>query len=268
MLNIPYITPLRTTIKVNNMSSSCLNHVAERVDVRPSMFRFAAFSLCTLMLAAEAFAQTAAPPSPVPNVAPPPKKINARPATPPTSPAATAGEPFDAASVAQMASECVRLETEEGVIEIEMLAEAAPNTVRNFLNLAATGAFDTTVFHRIVKDFVVQGGSLATKRTITPALAQRARRTVPDEPNYVKHVRGIVSMARSDQPNTATTSFFILVGDAPHLDGKFAAFGRVRRGLEAADAINRAPADDEKPVKPVQLIRATTSPCVQVAPER
>ena len=164
-----------------------------------------------------------------------------------------------------MASECVRLETEAGVIEIEMLAEAAPNTVRNFLNLAATGAFDTTTFHRIVKDFVVQGGNLATRRTMTPALAQRARRTVPDEPNYVKHVRGIVSMARSDQPNSATTNFFILVGDAPHLDNKFAAFGRVRRGLEVADEINRAPAEGEKPAKPVQLIRATAAPCAQAA---
>ena len=160
------------------------------------------------------------------------------------------------------------METEAGVIEIEMLAEAAPNTVRNFLNLVATGAFDTTTFHRIVKGFVVQGGNIATRLTMTPALAQRSRRTVPDEPNFVKHVRGIVSMARSDEPNSSTTSFFILVGDAPHLDNKFAAFGRIRRGLEVADAIVSAPAEGEKPTKPVQLIRAVTAPCAQVAAVR
>jgi peptidyl-prolyl cis-trans isomerase B (cyclophilin B) len=231
-----------------------------------SKFRLGKLLLCTAMLAATVFAQATAP-TQNPNAAPP-KKINARPAAPPTKTTEPATEPFDTASVAQMASECVRMETEAGVIEIEMLAEAAPNTVRNFLNLAATGGFDTTYFHRIVKNFVVQGGNLATRGTMTPALAQRLRRTVPDEPNYVKHVRGIVSMARSDQPNSATTSFFILVGDAPHLDNKFAAFGRVRRGLEVADEMNSAPAEGEKPTKPVQLIRATTAPCAQAAANR
>lgn len=232
-----------------------------------SKFRIATLLLCTAVLIAPALiAQNATPPQ-TPG-APPPKKINARPTKPPTNASATAGEPFDWATLAQMASECVRMETEVGVIEIEMLAEAAPNTVRNFLNLAATGAYDTTFFHRIVKDFVVQGGNLATRSAMTPLLAQRARRTVPDEPNYVKHVPGIVSMARSDQPNSATTSFFILVGDAPHLDNKFAAFGRVRRGIEVAEEMNRAPADGETPVKPVQLIRATAAPCAQAVADR
>ena len=231
-------------------------------------FRIATLSLCSAMFIAPALtAQNATSPQ-TPGAVAPPKKINARPAKPPTNASATTGEPFDGATLAQMASECVRMETEVGVIEIEMLAEAAPNTVRNFLNLAATGAYDTTVFHRIVKDFVVQGGNLATRSAMTPALAQRARRTVPDEPNYVKHVPGIVSMARSDQPNSATTSFFILVGDAPHLDNKFAAFGRVRRGIEVAEEINRAPAEGEKPIKPIQLIRASTAPCAHAAARR
>ncbi len=160
-----------------------------------------------------------------------------------------------------MASRCVTLETGAGEIVIEMLAEAAPETVRNFLNLAATGAFNTTSFSRIVRDFIVQGGNLATHENLTPELSRRAHRTIPDEPNSVRHVRGIVSMARAAEPNTATTSFFILVGDAAHLDGTFAAFGRVTRGLEVADAINRAPANGETPANPVRIRRALVAPC-------
>ena len=157
------------------------------------------------------------------------------------------------------------LDTGAGQIVVEMLAEAAPETVRNFLNLAATGAYDTTTFSRVVKGFVVQGGSLSTREKLTPELARRAARTVPDEPNAVKHVRGVVSMARSEQPNSATTHFFILVGDGPHLDGTFAAFGRVTRGMEAADAINNAETDGEKPRHPVRLNRATVTPCAKPA---
>jgi len=84
---------------------------------------------------------------------------------------------------------------------------------------------------------------------------------VPDEPSYVKHVRGIVSMARPETANSATTHFFILVGDGHHLDGKFSAFGRVTTGIEVADAINKAPAVAEKPEKPVRINRATVFPC-------
>jgi len=188
----------------------------------------------------------------------PPKKLNNRVAA---QQAAPASEPFDGASVEKMAAQCVRLETEAGVIEIEMLPETAPETVRNFLNLAATGAFDTTTFHRTVKGFVIQGGSLATRQVLTPEIGRRMARNIPDEPNPVKHVRGIVSMARSEKPNSATSSFFILVGEATHLDGTFAAFGRVTHGMEVVDAINNAPADGDKPARPVQLKRATVAPC-------
>lgn len=185
----------------------------------------------------------------------PPKKINERPADAPRP------EPFDDATVEKMAAQCVRLETEAGAIEMEMLAETAPETVRNFLNLVATGAFDTTTFSRTVKNFVIQGGNLTTRETITSDLMRRASRTIPDEPNPIKHERGIVSMARTNQPNSATTNFFILVGEGAHLDGKFAAFGRVTRGMEVADAINSAPADGEKPTKPVRIKRAAVATC-------
>jgi peptidyl-prolyl cis-trans isomerase B (cyclophilin B) len=198
--------------------------------------------------------ETTAPNSSTP---PPPKKINERPA----AARAPAAEPFDSASVEKMAGQCVRLETEAGVIEIEMLPESAPETVRNFLNLVAIGAFDTTTFSRVVKGFVIQGGNLATRETLTPELAERSNRTLADEPSNIKHVRGIVSMALPGRPNSATTHFFILVGDAPHLDGKFSAFGRVVRGMEVADAINQASASGDKPDKPVRIKRATVYHC-------
>jgi peptidyl-prolyl cis-trans isomerase B (cyclophilin B) len=187
----------------------------------------------------------------------PPKKVNAR-TTEPTTPTA---EPFDGAPPEKMAGQCVTLETELGVIEIAMMPEVAPESVRNFLNLSATGALDTTTFSRTVKDFVIQGGNLATSEKWSWELSRRMARKIPDEPGIIKHVRGIVSMARTDEANSATTHFFILVGNGSHLDGKFAAFGLVTKGIEVADQINQAPADGEKPQKPVKIYHAVVAPC-------
>jgi len=185
------------------------------------------------------------------------KKTNSRPTEIPTASA----EPFDGASVEKMASNCVTLETELGAIEIALMPEVAPASVRNFLNLSATGVLDTTNFSRTVKGFVIQGGNLSTSEKWSAELAKRMTRKVPDEPGIVKHVRGVVSMARTDEPNSATTHFFILVGAGPHLDSKFSAFGTVTKGIEVADAINQAPADGEKPEKPVRINRAVVAPC-------
>ena len=185
------------------------------------------------------------------------KKANAR----PTASPAPKADPFVDASVEQMSGQCVALETDHGAIVIEMLPNKAPESVRSFLNLVATGALDTTTFSRIVKGFVIQGGNLATSEKWGAEMSARMQRALPDEPNDMKHVRGVVSMARGDEPNSATTHFFILVGDGPHLDGKFAAFGRVLRGMEVADAINRAAAEGDKPIMPVRITRAAVSRC-------
>jgi peptidyl-prolyl cis-trans isomerase B (cyclophilin B) len=185
------------------------------------------------------------------------KKANARPVETTT----VAPEPFDGASVEKMATQCVSLETELGTIEIAMIPEVAPENVRSFLNLAATGALDTTTFTRTVKGFVIQGGNLSTSEKWGYDLSKRMQRKLPDEPGLVRHVRGIVSMARPDTPNSATTHFFILVGDGHHLDGKFSAFGKVTKGIEVADAINKAPAEGEKPNKPVRINRALVTTC-------
>jgi cyclophilin family peptidyl-prolyl cis-trans isomerase len=185
------------------------------------------------------------------------KKANSR----PDETARPKAEPFDGASIEKMTGQCVTLETEQGVIVIEMLPAKAPESVRNFLNLSATGAFDTTTFARVVRGFVIQGGSLSTNEKWNFDLAARAARKLPDEPNDLKHVRGVVSMARGEEPNSASTHFFILIGDAPHLDNKFAGFGRVVSGMETADAINRAPTEGEKPNVPVRINHASVAAC-------
>jgi peptidyl-prolyl cis-trans isomerase B (cyclophilin B) len=190
-----------------------------------------------------------------------PKKSNER-ASVPAAQAQKKPEPFDGASVEKMSGQCVTLQTESGEIVTEVLAEAAPETARNFLNLVATGAYDTTTFSRVVKGFVVQGGNLGTSERWGAELSERSRRTIPDEPNYIKHVRGVVSMARPDTPNGASTHFFILVAqEVPSLDGKFAAFGRVVKGMSVVDAINNMQTEGEKPAKPVRITRATIGQC-------
>ena len=209
-----------------------------------------------LLLVSTGFESLAPAQNPAPNNETP-KKTNTRPAG--TAP--IKAEPFDGATVEMMTGQCVTLQTEQGAIVVEMLAAKAPESARNFLNLAAAGAFDTTTFSRVVPGFVIQGGDLATSEKWNAQLSKRAEKRLPDEPSDLKHVRGVVSMARTTEPNSATTHFFILVGDGPHLDGTFSAFGRVRSGIEVADAINRAPSQNEKPNVPVRITRAEVARC-------
>lgn len=198
-----------------------------------------------------AFAQEIAP-TPTPK---PAKKINQRPVV------AQKGELFDNADVKKMAEQCVKLETEVGNIELEFFPETSPETVRNFLNLVALKFYDTTLFTRVVPNFVVQGGNFGSRIQKPDNLYERSRRNIKDEPSLVKHERGILSMARGDEPDSASTHFFILVRDASFLDGKFAAFGRVTNGMEIVDNINKMPVVEEKPEKPVRLLKATIAPC-------
>lgn len=188
-----------------------------------------------------------------------PSKANSRPLQTP----AAKIEPFDKADIKTMSSQCVTLDTEAGIIELEMYPEHAPESVRNFLNLAATGLFDATTFSRVVPNFVIQGGDIWTREDgkVSREMGTRARRTIPDEPNKILHERGVLSMARAEEANTASTHFFILVSNSPALDGKFAAFGRVTKGMDVVDAINGAPSFDEKPAKPVRIRKAAVAKC-------
>lgn len=187
------------------------------------------------------------------------KKVNQRPTQ--KSNAAAKADPFETADIKTLAAQCVTLETAEGNIELEFFPESAPQSVRGFLNLAATGALDSTTFSRIVPHFVIQGGNLGTSEKWSNELAKRASKTLPDEPNQIKHERGILSMARSDEPNNATTHFFILLREASTLNGKFAAFGRVIKGMETVEKINKMPVENEAPKNPVKINKASVVPC-------
>src|SRR5262249_37564453 len=141
------------------------------VTRRPLLDAFKALAMVVTVFAV-AYAQ-----SPTPNPEGP-KKANTRPADS-SSPKA---DPFDGATVEKMTGKCVTLETEQGAIVIEMLPAKAPESVRNFLNLATIGALDTTTFSRVVRDFVIQGGNLSTSEKWSADLSARASRHLPDEP--------------------------------------------------------------------------------------
>jgi peptidyl-prolyl cis-trans isomerase B (cyclophilin B) len=132
------------------------------------------------------------------------------------------------------------IETSKGEMEIEFLPDKAPGHVDNFLDLARKGFYDGTTFHRVIPGFMIQGGDPNTR----DASAPRSRHgtggpgyTVKAEFNDTPHKRGVVSMARAADPNSAGSQFFICVADAAFLDRQYSAFGRVVRGMEVADAI-------------------------------
>ncbi|MDE3166280.1 MAG: peptidylprolyl isomerase, partial [Acidobacteriota bacterium] len=165
-------------------------------------------------------------------------------------------EPFLNAPVEEL-RKTVTMRTTLGSIRIQMEPGWAPEHVRNFLKLVATGWYDGTAFHRVVKGFVVQGGMSNTRAGAATHPADRWVRPLKAEFRAdVKHTRGIVSMARGDDPDSATTSFFLMLGDAPHLDGKYTAFGRVVEGMEVLDAFEKEEVDGETPKRRLELIEA------------
>jgi len=167
--------------------------------------------------------------------------------TPPPEP-----EPFSTESVEALRAYRAVLDTSAGPITLEFFPDKAPNHVRAVLRLAAAGVLDGTSFHRVVKGFVVQTGFLSTRGPLTEK-QQKIVRPLPPEFNDTKHVKGIVSMARLDEPASATTSFFICTGDASSLDGKYTAFGRVVDGISVVEAIEQAPLNGEAPVTRIEL---------------
>jgi peptidyl-prolyl cis-trans isomerase B (cyclophilin B) len=164
-----------------------------------------------------------------------------------------AAEPFSVETPQQLAAYRAVLDTSAGSITIEFFPDKAAGHVRQFLRLAQAGVFDGTAFHRVVPGFVVQTGSLSSRATPLTEKQQRLVRNLQPEFNDTKHVKGIVSMARGDDPASATTSFFICTAASPALDGKYSAFGRVVDGMAAVDAIEAAPRNGETPVTRIEL---------------
>ena len=161
-------------------------------------------------------------------------------------------EPFSTETVDQLKAHRAVLETSAGPITIEFFPEKAPEHVRNFLRLAQLGVYDGMSFHRVVKGFAIQTGYTQTRGPLTEK-QQKYVRQVKAELNDTKHVKGILSMAHGGDPSTAMTSFFIMTGDAPSLDGKYTAFGRVVDGMAAVEAIEQAAVNGEAPVTRIDL---------------
>ncbi len=163
--------------------------------------------------------------------------------------------PFSTEAVDVLARHRAVLETSLGNITIAFTPDKAPEHVRNFLRLAELGVFDGTAFHRVVKGFVVQTGLLSTRQTPLSEAQETQVHQLKAEFNDQPHEVGIVSMARQADPDSASTSFFIVTARAESLDGKYTVFGRVVEGLDVAKAIEAVPVNGEAPVQPVTLTR-------------
>lgn len=163
----------------------------------------------------------------------------------------------------------VTIEMESGnEIVIELYPEIAPNTVRNFLSLARSGFYEGTIFHRVIPGFMIQGGDPQGTGMGGPGYSIRGEFTANGFKNDLKHTRGVVSMARTQDPNSAGSQFFIMVADAPHLDGMYAAFGKVIRGMEEVDRIVSAPRGaNDRPFEPQKIAKVTVDEGGQEFPE-
>lgn len=149
----------------------------------------------------------------------------------------------------------VIIEMENGeVMTGELYEDIAPITVENFEKLANDGFYDGLTFHRVIPGFMIQGGCPIGSGTGDPGYTIKGEFSANGVPNGLKHTAGVLSMARTSAPDTAGSQFFIMVDDAPHLDGQYAAFGRITEGLQTALDIADVDRDYmDKPLKPVVI---------------
>jgi peptidyl-prolyl cis-trans isomerase B (cyclophilin B) len=159
------------------------------------------------------------------------------------------------------------LQTDMGDIQIKFYYDKAPKHVENFVDLSASGFYDGTLFHRVIPGFMIQGGDPNTKKPETAAnqygTGGNGTNRVKAEFNDTSHKRGVVSMARSSDPNSASSQFFIVVKDSTFLDGQYSAFGEVISGMEVADKIAAAPRHDpgtlDRPNQPIHIKKVLLS---------
>ncbi len=151
------------------------------------------------------------------------------------------------------------IEMENGnIIKLELYPDTAPNTVRNFISLAASGFYDGLIFHRVIPGFMIQGGDPEGSGMGGPGYSIKGEFSGNGFDNHLKHDRGVISMARSARPDSAGSQFFIMVEQAPHLDGQYAAFGRVIEGMEEADRIVGAKKDySDRPREDQRMSKVT-----------
>ena len=157
-----------------------------------------------------------------------------------------------------MQNPIVTFETTAGTMKAELYPEIAPNTVNNFIHLVQSGFYDGTIFHRVIPGFMIQGGDPNGNGMGGPGYSIRGEFTQNGFPNALRHTRGVLSMARTMMPNSAGSQFFVMVEDAPHLDGQYAAFGKVIEGMETADAIVSSKRDRmDKPLTDQVMTKVT-----------
>ncbi len=162
-------------------------------------------------------------------------------------------EPFVTETPPQLAAYRAVLDTSKGRITLEFLVDKAPETVRQFMRLAAAGVYNGMAFHRVAPGFVMQTGALSSRPVPLTENQQKLVHNLAPEFNDTRHVKGIVSMARGEARDSATTSFFICTAPSTALDGQYTAFARVVDGMEAVDAIESTPRDGETPKERVEL---------------
>jgi peptidyl-prolyl cis-trans isomerase B (cyclophilin B) len=165
----------------------------------------------------------------------------------------TPADPFVTETPHELGAYRAVLDTASGPITIELMVDKAPNTVRQFMRLAAAGVYNAMAFHRVAPGFVIQTGALSSRTGGLTEKQQALVHNLAPEFNDTKHVKGIVSMARGDAPDSAQTSFFICTATSPALDGVYTAFGRVVDGMAVVDAIEATPRTGETPNTRVEL---------------
>jgi peptidyl-prolyl cis-trans isomerase B (cyclophilin B) len=158
-----------------------------------------------------------------------------------------------------------------GVMKAELYPEIAPNTVSNFVTLANSGFYNGVIFHRVIEDFMIQGGDPTGMGTGGPGYRIAGEFSANGFKNDLKHTRGVLSMARSMMPNSAGSQFFIMHANSPHLDGQYAAFGKLVEGYEVLDAIATTPTTptdrpiEEQRVKSISVdLNGATIPALKV----
>lgn len=152
----------------------------------------------------------------------------------------------------------VTFETTAGTITAELCPEIAPNTVNNFISLINKGFYDGLIFHRVIKGFMIQGGDPDGVGTGGPGYSIKGEFAINGVENNLKHTAGVLSMARSMMPDSAGSQFFIMHKDAPHLDGQYAAFGKVTDGMDTVNAIAETETDySDAPLEPQMIIKVT-----------
>jgi peptidyl-prolyl cis-trans isomerase B (cyclophilin B) len=172
---------------------------------------------------------------------------------------APVAEPFVSESAQDLGKYHAVVETSLGNITFEFFPDRAPTHVRQFLRLAASGVYDGTAFHRVARGFVLQGGFLPTRREPLDERQQSFVRPLQPEFNDTPHDRGIISMARGEDPASATSSFFIVLARTPALDRQYTVFGRVVSGMDVVEKMEAVPVNGETPVDRIEIRRVTLS---------